>query len=276
LTNPVSDNQISITQKAKIEWWSDIRYSIHRQMVRLVLTGTGYLVFALLIGSFLIQMMERVGRGTVYLTWEPGNFFLSILENPNIEWMHTLFLLYLLSAACCLIASIFTILFIKHRLTAWLSRWMANVPLIGPTMECLAAAELCQTVYQCVSSGQPYPAALEQASVTIGNPSISHWADHASKQLDQGQAFSDILGTSPLRVPPLAVLSGVFLQEKTPEQTVALWESATEESHLLAQSRFARANVFLSNMIILVSAFIAAYALYSSSSFLLLALEGLT
>lgn len=255
--------------------WSEIRTSIHRQMVRLVVTGTGYLVFAFLIGSFLIQMMEKVGGGTVYLTRETRYPFFTKNQDLGVDWMQTLLILYLVSAACCLIASTLMILFVKHRLTPRLSAWMANVPFIGSTMECLAAAELCQSVFQCVNSRQTYPAALSHASVTIGNPAIRRWANEASKRLDQGQSVSDILGTSPLRVPPVAVLSGVFIQEKTPEQTVALWESATEESHLLAQSRFERANVFLSNMIILISAFIAGFALYSSNSFLQVALEGL-
>ena len=48
---------------------------MYRQMLRLVLTGGGYLLLSLVVGSFLIRMMEAVASDNLYLTRKTVYFF---------------------------------------------------------------------------------------------------------------------------------------------------------------------------------------------------------
>ncbi|MDF1844649.1 MAG: hypothetical protein P1U77_24810 [Rubripirellula sp.] len=276
MSDPVRHQPLNAAQQARIEFWNEIRSGIYRQLVRLVLTGSGYLLLSLMVGSFLIQMMEAVATDNLYLTRKKVYFFDMLdAETMDVSWMNTIFTCYVLAAAFCLAFSILLLLFIKHRIPSAICSWMARLPMFGSTMECLVAAELCQSVYKSIIERRTYSEALKNSSMTIGNPTIRDWSQRAANQLAEGQALSSVLAAIPLHVPPVSVLPGLFCEEKSHEQALALWEAAAEESHQLAQSRFVRANVFVSNTVILISAFIAVYAMYTTTSSLFVTLKGL-
>jgi len=260
---------LSIAQQARIDHWDEMRKQIRSRMIRLVLSGTGYLLISFLIGALFIEMMGSVARETVYLRgWQATEL--------EVEWMSKVILLYALAAGLVTITSAMVLLFIGNRIPAWLCNGFFKVPFIGPTLECLAAAELCQSVYQSVITKSTYFSAFEKASGELKQPGVVRWAGAASSRLEDGEVLSDILKTIPLSVPPLAILSSVFKEQGNPEHARRSWENAAAELHRLAQSRFERTRLFVSNVILLISAFIASYAIYYSSSFMLLALRGLT
>ncbi len=260
---------LSIAQRARIDHWDEMRKQIRSRMIRLVLSGTGYLLISFLIGAMFIEMMGAVARETVYLQgWEATEL--------EVEWMSKVILLYTLAAGLVTITSAMVLLFIGNRIPAWLCNGFFKVPFIGPTLECLAAAELCQSVYQSVITKSTYFSAFKKASGELKQPVVVRWTGAASSRLEDGEVLSDILKTIPLSVPPLAILSSLFKEQGNPEHARRSWENAAAELHRLAQSRFERTRLFVSNVILLISAFIASYAIYYSSSFMLLALRGLT
>ncbi|MBL6724774.1 MAG: hypothetical protein ISQ09_06780 [Rubripirellula sp.] len=277
MSDPIRHPPLNAAQQARIEFWNEMRSTMYRQMLRLVLTGGGYLLLSLVVGSFLIRMMEAVASDNLYLTRKTVYFFnLLDAKTMDVSWMNTVLTFYLFAAAFCFVFSILLLLFIQHRSPRVIGRWMARLPMFGSTMECLAAAELCQSVHLSIIERRTYSEALKNSSMTIGNPLIRDWSQRAANQLDEGQALSSVLAAIHLRVPPVSVLPGLFSEEKSHEQALALWEAAAEESHQLAQSRCARTNIFVSNTVILVAAFIAAYAMYTTTSSLFVTLGGLT
>ena len=269
-------NPLTITQKTRVEFWSEIRSSVQKDLFRLVLVATFYLALSLAIGSFLLRMMEQVLRELIYIdgfSWEDMRFQNS---HPEIDWIRSTYMIYLAGAVCLGVGSILILLFLTDKLPGWLGKWLARLPLIGSTMECLAAAELCQSVFCSVSENLPYDIAFRKASKNINYSFVNCWAEVAAARLEKGQALSAVVGSVPLRVPPMAVLSSMFANEKSREQALQSWESAAEESHFLSRARADRTSVFVSNIVLLVSVFIASYAIYCTASMLVMAIGGLT
>lgn len=271
-----SPTQITLSQETHFEFWSEIRSTVKKATRRLVLVATFYLMMSLIIGAFLLQMMEKILRELVYIngfSWEEISFQTA---HPELRWIHITYQIYLAVAVCVGIGSILNVLFLADRLPGRLSKWMARTPLIGSTIECLAAAELCQSVFRSISEELPYHLAFKKAASEINHSHIRCWTETASNRLEQGEALSVVVNSVPLNVPPMAVLSSVSGNEMSREQALQLWENAAEESHFLSQARSDRTGVFVSNVILLISVFIASYAIYCSTAILLVAMEGLS
>ena len=119
---------LSIAQQARIDHWDEMRKQIRSRMIRLVLSGTGYLMISFLIGALFIEMMGSVARETVYLRgWQATEL--------EVEWMSKVILLYALAAGLVTITSAMVLLFIGNKIPAWLCNGFFKVPFIGPTLE---------------------------------------------------------------------------------------------------------------------------------------------
>lgn len=262
--------QITIEQQARIDRWCDMRAEVRQGLIRVLLLGSFYLLLSLSMGAFLIKMMESVGREMRYfegyLSYPPREL--------DVSWMSNVIGFYIVVMIISVLSSFVLILFLINRLPSRLCSWLMEVPVLGPVAQCLSGAELCQSIYVSVNNSSPFSESLARAATEVQSPAIKNWATLSASQVKAGGSLALALSNLPIKAPPLAILSAAFSGHQQVGKMNQLWESTAEDFHTLAMSRLKRAEILTSNVILLISAFFASYAIYLSSTFLQAAMKG--
>ncbi|EMI42875.1 hypothetical protein [Rhodopirellula sp. SWK7] len=261
--------EASIAQAAEAELWRDIRNETRRRLTRTVTVSFLYLLAALAVGSYLINAVIEAGRGAVYYVgWKETEL--------NVNWMTQFVWSYAVLALLATIAYVLTMLLIHNKLPAQLGAAMNRMPWIGSTMRMVSMGSFCQSIYQSVARSRTYGDALETAAEEVSDATLRQWSAVAAQRIRSGQSLSNVLQSCPIRDQPLSAVSVMIENPRSMEESVRVWHQATEECHGLARSRLIRATQVLSVSALLVSVFLAAFAMLSATMFMSVAMSGLS
>ncbi|EMI54075.1 type II secretion system F family protein [Rhodopirellula sallentina] len=257
-----------IAQNAEAELWKGIRNQTRRSLSVSLTFAYFYLMAALMVGSYLITAVSEVGREAVYyIGWE--------LTELDVTWMTRFAWSYAVLALLATITYVIAMLFIHNKLPTHLALAATKIPWIGSTMRAVSVGRLCESVLHSVKRSRTYDEALSIATNEVGDAALSRWSATSSDRVRAGHSMSGILESCPVGDQPLMAIAAFMEQERTGEEAIRVWHLATEECHSLAQSRVARATQFLSVSALLISVFLAAFAMLSSSAFISTILSGL-
>ncbi|MCM2373164.1 type II secretion system F family protein [Aporhodopirellula aestuarii] len=259
----------SIAQAAEAELWKNIRDETRSRLTRAITIAYLYLLASLIVGSYLINSVKEVGRDAVYFVgWEPTEL--------NVSWMTQFVWSYGVLALLATIVYVLTILFIHNKLPTQLALTVGRMPWIGSTMRMVSMGSFCQSMYQSVARSQTYGDALATASEEVSDAALRRWSAMSAQRIRGGQSLTNVLQLCPVRDQPLSAVCVMVENARSVDESVRVWHHATMECHSMAQSRLTRATQFLSVSGLLVSVFLAAFAMLTASMFMSVVLVGLT
>ncbi|MCO8125397.1 hypothetical protein NHH03_26900 [Stieleria sp. TO1_6] len=261
------ENRIAF--ESEHELWQSIRDDTRRRLARATSIGFLYLLAALAVGAYLILAVREYGTDAIYFDgWYP--------KPIQFDWLTQIAWAYGVIAIVATFAYILVMLFIFDRLPSTLCRVVAATPWIGSTIRIVATGELCQSVFRSILDSKSYSDALQQASHEVHNRCLRDWSALSAARIDAGHSLANVMRVSPFQDPPLSAIAALTTYSQSQQESLRIWYQATTECHRLAQSRLDRATTALSVTCLLVSVFLASFAMFLTALFTRFVLGGLT
>lgn len=257
----------SIGDAAEAELWLGIRREAKRKLAGVLSIGLLYVLSALAVGGYLIMSMANVGDEFVYFSgWQAKSF--------NLFWMKQVAMGYAGLALLVGVGYVVAILLIFDKLPAFFYQLLWSTPWLGSTVRAVVMGEFCQSMVHSLRLSKTYGEGLSAVSTETRNAGLGSWAKRSAHRFEAGFDLDKVLRSSPMKDQPLSALATFLSRDLPLDQSTRVWHSAAVESHLLVQSRLARATMVISTTCLLVSVMLASLALFFSGTMMQQGIRG--
>ncbi len=148
----------------------------------------------------------------------------------------------------------------------WIEWLCDRLPMIGSTLRAIDLAEMSESVFVSIASGDDYPSAFRAASRSTRSQMLARWTSRAAERLAAGESLHGIARTMPMRGEFISGVLGAFSGGNTFTTAHALWRETSERMHELMLRRGSQLQLVLAPVLVVVALLAASFAMLLSLS----------
>ncbi len=224
-------------------------------VIAVSLLGWIYLLCSLAVGMFLLQVAAPFANTLIAdIDWNIG-------DRGDISATINLYVgLFWFGIAVTVSLGILFLIRMLPRAPVWIEWLWGKVPIIGPTLRAMDLAEMAESFYQSLASGQDYAMAFGAASKTSRSKRLSRWLLRSQQRIEAGESLHGVARDLPVQGEFISGVFGSLASNHSASSALEMWRETSLRMHSLMFRRGVRVRTVLAPVLVVVSMLIACVA----------------